>query len=441
MASILRDKGYEVFLIDANGQNLSYAELEAKMRQIPYDILIFRFCATCFDWDMKTAEISKKINKKSTTIGRCFTLTNFEKEMMPEAPDMDIYIRNEFEFVTPLVVAALAEGKSISNIEGIAYQNNNELHINELAKRSLDFDSFPIPAYDLLPDLKNYFINTPGGKPFALIVSSSGCPYKCKFCNLSGKPWRMKSPDRVIEELRYLKTNFNIKTVTFFDECFTIDRNRVIKICETIYKEKMNIRWYCNSRVNLVDEELVQIMKRGGCRGIAFGIESGSQKVLDNANKGITVKQSEKAIKLLRKYGIKSYCSFVMGLPGETEETVKETIKFLKDVLPTGAQFNCAVPQPNTELLNIAIKNGWMTEELNWRELFEFKSIMRNDSMTTEQIEQARMSAYRSLYTNPRWYIQNVGHVIRNPEDFMLASRHAIKILNNFYIKKMKYSH
>ena len=113
----------------------------------------------------------------------------------------------------------------------------------------------------------------------------------------------MKSPDRVIEELRYLKTNFNIKTVTFFDECFTIDRNRVIKICETIYKEKMNIRWYCNSRVNLVDEELVQIMKRGGCRGIAFGIESGSQKVLDNANKGITVKQSEKAIKLLRKYG------------------------------------------------------------------------------------------------------------------------------------------
>jgi anaerobic magnesium-protoporphyrin IX monomethyl ester cyclase len=440
VAAILRNDGHEVYLIDANGQNLSYSRLEAEMRQTDYDALIFRFCATTFDWDMKTAEISKKINSDAVTIGRCFMLENFERELMAEAPHMDVYIRNEFEVVSPVLIKALDEGKDLAEIKGLACRSDGDIKINPPAEPLSDYDSLPLPAFDLLPDLDPYFENTPAGKPFTIIYTSRGCPFRCSFCVFVGKKWNMKSPERVIEELRYLKRNYDIKTVSFFDETFTIDRERVVKICNAITSEKMDLTWYCNSRVNLVDEELLDIMRQAGCRGISFGIESGNQHVLDSVDKGVSVEQSEKAIKMVKAAGIKCYCSFVFGLPGETEETINETMDFIKRTLPTGAQFNVSVPYPNTQLYDLAVAEGWVPSAPDWRELYEFKSMMGNGHLNSQQIEAARLAAYRTLYTSPRWYLQNIAHVIRNPEDFSLAARYVIKIFNNLF-RKMKYAH
>lgn len=441
VAATLRNDGHQVYLIDANGQNMSYNDLEARMRQIDYDALIFRFCATTFDWDMKTPEISKSLNKDAATIGRCFMLENFEQELMAEASYMDIYVRNEFETVTPSVISALSEVKNLSEVDGIAYRQDGKIHVTAPAKPPSNYDSLALPAFDLLPNLDPYFQNTPAGKPFTIIYTSRGCPFKCSFCVFVGKKWSIKSPEKVIEELCYLKKNYNIKTVSFFDETFTIDRKRVVKICDAIIKEKMNLTWYCNSRVDLVDEELLHIMRQAGCKGISFGIESGNQQVLDSVNKGVRVDQAEKAIKMVKRAGIKCYCSFVFGLPEETEETIKETLDFIKRALPTGAQFNVAVPYPNTQLYELAVEKGWIPRAVNWRELYEFKSMMGNGYLNSEQIEAARLAAYRTLYTNPRWYLQNIVHVIRNPEDFFLAARYVIKIIGNFFFRRMKCAH
>ncbi len=214
----------------------------------------------------------------------------------------------------------------------------------------------------------------------------------------------------------------------------------MIEIAEGIKNENLDIKWYCNTRANLVDEKLLHIMKEGGCRGISFGVESGSQKILDNVNKGATVEEARNAIQLAKKEGIKVYCSFIFGLPGEDWDTVDQTIDFVKNTLPTGAQFNVAVPYPGTALYDIARDNGWV-EDLDWRNLYQDEAVMRTNALTTEDLTKTRNMAYRILYFNPRWILQNIWFVIRNIEDFPLATRYWIKIMNNYLVHRMKHAH
>jgi radical SAM superfamily enzyme YgiQ (UPF0313 family) len=442
IASILRNEGHEVQLIDANGWDLSWEELISKMKDARYDVLIFRFTPTTFDWDTKTAFISKKINPKALTVGICWTLRTVPKEVLQDCVYLDVYIMHEYEVVAPALVSAISNGEDLSTVAGIAYRTeDDEIKVNGPAKPLSDWDSLPLPAYDLLPSLKNYYINTPHGSPFTIMYTSKGCPYSCIYCTVRNTKLKLRSAESIINELRYLKKRFNVKTVSFFDETFTINRNRVMAIAEAIKKEKLGIVWYCNTRVDLVDRDLLKAMYDGGCRGISFGIESGSQKILDNAKKGITVEQAENAIKWAKEVGIKVYCSFMFGLPGENWETVKETIDFVKRTLPTSAQFNVAVPYPGTELYKIAVEKGWIKEGASWREMYQHEAIMRTDELSYEDLNKARKMAYRALYFNPKWWLQNVGHALRHTEDLPLAMKYAIKIIKNYVFHRMTHAH
>ena len=162
-------------------------------------------------------------------------------------------------------------------------------------------------------------------------------------------------------------------------------------------KENLKIEWYCNTRVNLVDQELLNEMYSAGCRGLSYGIESGSQKILDNSKKGTTIDQAEKAIKWAKNAGIKVYCSFIFGLPGENRHTIDETLSFIKRTLPTGAQFNVAVPYPGSELYKIAMENEWIDNDIDWRKMFQHYSVMRTDDLDYDDLEKARKKAYSSF--------------------------------------------
>jgi len=273
------------------------------------------------------------------------------------------------------------------------------------------------------------------------MYASKGCPYSCIFCTERNTRLKKRSAESILSELRYLKSNFNVKTVSFFDETFTIDEDRVIAICEGIKKEKLKIVWYCNTRVDLVGRELLKIMYAGGCRGISYGIESGSQAILDKAKKGTTVEQAEDAIMWAKEARIKVYCSFILGLPCENWSTVEETIKFVRRSLPTGAQFNVAVPYPGTELYKIALDKGWSKEGINWRDMYQHEAVMRTDELSYEDLDEARKMAYRALYFNPKWWLQNLWHVLRHFDDFPLATKYAIKIMKNYVFHRMAHAH
>ncbi|MCK5292554.1 MAG: radical SAM protein [Thermoplasmata archaeon] len=438
ISSILRDNGNDVVLLDCNGFDYDTTTLRRWLESQSYDLLLFRFTPTTFENDTWTASLSKKVKPSARTAGICWTLQDIPVEVMKSCPNLDVYLRHEYEVVAGRLVDALENGGSLDSVEGISYRDSGKIHNNPDAEPIDDYDSLPMPAYDLLKNLDPYFINTPSGKVFSIIYTSKGCPYNCIFCTVANTKWRARSAESVLEEIQFLKREYGIQTVSFFDETFTIDKNRVLQISGAL--KELDIEWFCNTRVHLVTLAMLKEMREGGCRGISFGVESGSQKILDGACKGATVGQAEKAIQWSRQAGIKSNCSFIFGLPGENWTTVEETIDFVGRTLPTGAQFNVAVPYPGTKLSQIAKENGWFETD-DWKSLYQHESVMRTEEMSSSELNEARELAYRSLYSNPKWYMRNLGHVMRHPEDLALATRYFLRILDNFVIHRMKHAH
>lgn len=440
IASLLRERRHEVDLIDANGENINYSAYEKIVSQMDYEAVIFRFTPTTFDWDMRIAAISKRYSD-AFTIGICWTLGGFAKKVLEEAKDLDIYLRHEYEVAAPELIDNLSKRNALSDVAGIGYRVNGEIKVNQDAQPIKNYNEIPLPAYDLLKSFDFYYENTKHGQPFTIMYTSKGCPYSCIYCTVANTKWKARSAESVLGELRYLKQNFDIKTVTFFDEAFTIDKKRVEKITEALIDERLDIKWYCNSRVDFIDRDLLEKMKQAGCGAVCMGIESGSQKIVSGANKKASVENAAEAIRFVKEAGLKVYCSFIFGLPGENRETVKETIEFVKRTLPTGALFNVAVPYPGTKLYEIALEKGWITEQTDFRKMYQHESIMRTDDLTKEELEKARKDAYKAIYFNPKWWLQNIRYVVKNPEDFVLASNYSIKIVSNYIFNKMTFAH
>jgi radical SAM superfamily enzyme YgiQ (UPF0313 family) len=438
LAAILRTGGHDVMLIDANGFDISFEHVEKKLIDVKPDVLIFRFTPTTFDHDTYICAMARKANPLMKTIGLCWSLNKVPQEVMNAVPDLDFFITGDYESVVPAIIDKLPDAESVS---GMAWHSPDGVRLNPPTREMIaHLDELPMPAYDLLESLEPYFINTPTDEAFTILYTSRGCPYRCIYCTVAGTPWKPRSAESVMKELRFLKQKYDIKLVSFFDETFTIDKKRVMALCNAMIKENMDIKWYCNTRANLLDEELVIAMRDAGCRGMSIGIESGSQKILDAASKRITVAEAKESIRLAKKHGIKVLCSFIFGLPGETWETVQETIDFIKETLPTGVQFNVAVPYPGTQLHKWALEKG-LIKEMDWRQLYQHESVVGTEEMSPENLNKARYMAYKALYTYPVWYLENIKHVLRNPDDFNMAVKYSIKIINNFMLHRMEHAH
>lgn len=440
IASILREKGHPVSLIDANGENLAYSEVRERISNIHYDIVFFRFGPTTFDWDMQLAKISKELKPGAVTAGICYTVRSIQSEVIEQAEHLDILISNEWEQIVPDIIESIGTGKELDMINGICFRKNEKIIETSRIEKVKEYGELPVPAFDLITDFGIYRPNTPSSGNFTIVYTSKGCPFSCIYCTVARTPYMSKPAKKVIEELILLYNNYNVKLVTFFDETFTIDRDRTIEICCEISHKMPELRWYCNTRVNLVDDDLLVNMYRAGCRGIAYGIESGCQIILDNVKKGITVEQARNAIYLTKKNRIKVYTSFILGLPGETKETISETFSFLKTTSPHGAQFNVAVPYPGTALLEYAIREG-LISEFRWKELYQHKAMLKSKKLSSKELEKFRRRAYRILYLNPMWVVSNVRWVLLNPEDLSLGYRYYIKSLKNLIIHHMEHAH
>lgn len=359
---------------------------------------------------------------------------------MADTPALDIYLRHEYEEVGTKLIDALDRGEPLDSVPGLAYRENGRVNVTLDAIPIRDYDRIPTPAYDLLPSLDPYFISAPACRPFTIMYASKGCPFACSFCTVAKTAWKVRSAASVLDELRYLKDRFDIRTVSFFDETFTMNKRRVRELCEGIVREKLDVRWYCNTRVHLVDPDLLRTMRSAGCSGISFGVESGNQRMLDTVSKQATVAQAEDAIRSAKAAGIKTYCAFILGLPGETEESAMDTIRFATRTLPNGAQFNVLAPYPGTELYENLRKEG-LIPELDWREMYQDRAIVGTGSLSQESLNRLRKLAYTKLYLNPRWWRENLRFALASRDDFELASRYAIRVLRNYFVYGMRGTH
>lgn len=278
-----------------------------------------------------------------------------------------------------------------------------DLEVNPPRDLVADLDSLPMPARHLLPN-RAYRMPFFGAHPFATIIPARGCPWPCTFCR-AGRVWgrrvRSRSVDSILAEVRSLVEDFGIRHVVFMTDSLTLDRAWAMALFEALAGLDSPIEWICNSRVDSIDSAMLAAMKRAGCRMVSYGVESGDQSILDRSGKRITLGQSEKAVCLTREAGISSMAYFILGLPGETSETIEETIRFARRLNPDYVNFHLATPFPGTALYEEARREGWLAST-RWEDFEEEGGgVMAVGDLSVEQLRAAQRRAMRSFYLRP----------------------------------------
>lgn len=295
---------------------------------------------------------------------------------------------------------------SLRAVKGLVWRDAGRTVVNPDRPFIPDLDDLPMPLHHLLP-LDHYRMPLMKG-PFSFIVTSRGCPAGCKYCiKHVTYQWsvRLHSPERIMQEL-WLLHDLGIHNIHMYADLFTVNREQVVDLCKLIIDEELPIRWTCNSRVDYVDEEMLSLMGRAGCWLISWGIESGNELILKKAAKGTDPKRAGEALAWARKAGIKNWGYFIIGLPGETEETIRETIDLSKALPLDIALFHVAAPYPGTPFFFDVVENGWFQEGTRWEEVDMDKgTVLKYDNLSSEDLLTWQQRAFRewALRPGPAW--------------------------------------
>lgn len=382
LAAVLRENGFkEVSLIDSVINKYSNKEIIDTLKNQGPDIIGLSFGTQnrflAFD---SAREIRKNFPKVPIVVGGPHpTLT--ADDILRNVPEIDLVIRGEGERSFLDLIRTIDKKEDLGCVKGLSFRNKNGQVIHNPSQEPIqDLDKLPMPARDLLP-IDNYQQKIPLlDKICTNLITSRGCPYNCVYCSTSeqwGHKIRHRSPKNVVDEIEWLMKTYKLDGVGFFDDVFTMDKNRVIAICQEIIRRKLNIYWWCEARANTIDREVIGWMKKSGCVHIAMAIESGSNRILKNIRKAITVEQGVEAAKIIKEAGIKLRVFFMHGLPGEEYEDIKKTVflsRYLKHKIGVDeATQSLTVIYPGTELERLAKQIGTLPKNFSWAEYFEEK--------------------------------------------------------------------
>ena len=290
-----------------------------------------------------------------------------------------------------------------AGIPGLAWRDRGEIVINPDRPFIPSLDDLPMPRHDLLPLDRQRMPMIKG--PFSFIVTSRGCPAGCKFCikHVSYQSSvRLRSPDLIFEELNLL-ARLGIHHVHMYADLFTVSRDQVVDLCRLVIDAGLRVEWTCNSRVDYVDEEMLRLMARAGCRWISWGIESANDAVLKAAAKGYRKERAAQAVGWAKAAGIRNWGFFIIGLPGETEGSIRETIRYAKALPLDIALFHIAAPYPGTPFFDEAARNGWFRSGVRWEEVdMDRSTVLDYPGLPAERLEYWQKRATREWSLRPR---------------------------------------
>jgi len=290
----------------------------------------------------------------------------------------------------------------LKHIKGLVWRDGNEIIVNPDRPFIRNLDDLPLPRHDLLP-LKAYRAPLVRS-PYAFVVTSRGCPGGCRFCikHVSyGHSVRFRSPENILTEMELL-VSLGVRSIHMYADLFTVSREQVVGLCELILERGLRLRWTCNSRVDFVDPEMLRLMKQAGCWMISWGIESGSEEVLRRTRKGIVLEQVERALRWSREAGIRNWGYFIIGLPGETEETIQETIRFSKQLPLDLVLFHIAAPYPGSPLFFEVAEQGWFRPGTRWEQVdMDRSTVLDYPNLRAEELERWAQRAFRSWALRP----------------------------------------
>ena len=345
------------------------------------------------------------------TLPNCFTIlggphvTVLDNQTLYETPEVDIIVRGEGE-KTLLEIAEFVSNQKIediSNIKGITFRKHDQITRTGDRPFIKDLDELPHPAFDHFV-LDKYSIS---GKKYLPIITSRGCPFQCTFClasKMCGTGFRTRSPEKVADELEWLRDVHKADIFAFYDDTFTFNMNRAYKICEEIKNRGLDLPWDCRTRVDRINPRILAKMREANCQLIHFGVESGSQKMLDLMKKGTSVEQNAKGIKMAKESGIGVAISVVVGYPGETKELLRETFEFVRKTEPDYVYACQAIPYPGTEMCDELKKLGWKVSN-DWNRYDEQSAVFENPLLSSQEIEDMRGKFYDDFFS-PTYFLR-----------------------------------
>jgi radical SAM superfamily enzyme YgiQ (UPF0313 family) len=450
---------YTVEVIDANALRMSWAEFEAKLRQLRPRFYLTQVTAPTLTNDMYGAFLARSLG--AITIGFGTHVTPMPRETLEQFPALDFVLRGEPELTLRELLDTISvtsgvwqvhDGKLIRGdgqpadasghlahmmtdadptwspaylaistgqplpddrmratdtqlaaIKGLAWRRGAETMINLDRPFIRRLDDLPIPLHHLLP-FDRYRIPMIKG-PYTFIVTSRGCTAGCKYCikHVSYQySIRLRSPENIMQELRVLK-DLGVQHVHMYADLFTVSREQVVNLCQLMIEAKLGLTWTCNSRVDYVDEEMLQLMGKAGCTYISWGIESANEQILKKAAKGYRLEQAPRALKWAHAAGIKNWGYFIIGLPGETVDTIQQTIKLSKALPLDIALFHIAAPYPGTPFFFEVLENNWFRPGTQWEEVDMDKStVLDYPGLKAEELEYWQKRAFREWAFRPR---------------------------------------
>lgn len=404
LGSFLKSQGYEVRLFDEQIELLT----EEKVQEIVNDFSPCVIGFSCTTPGMarahKIAADIKNINPNIKVV-----MGNIHPTVLPEETlkdeNVDLVVRAEGEYTILEYLQALENKGDYSKIDGISFRMNGGFNHTTNRAYLHDLDILPPVDWSLLTD-------TGGNYSIEWILTSRGCPYKCIFCSarsVSGYKYRFNSSQRVIEEIDVVVNDFGKKFFSFADDNFAVKKDRTREICNLMIERGYNkhVKWLCQTRADAVDESLLELMKEAGCEYVSFGIETGTQRLLDLIKKSVKIETIEKAVKMVHLAGIKTRGSFMLGLPTETHEDSLDTIDFALRMPLDIAKFNLAVPYPGTELLKLAMDEGLVVTD-DWSNINTAAGLSDTEAFyvpkgrTMEELAKLQKRAHTKFYLRPK---------------------------------------
>ena len=436
MAALLVPE-YTVEVVDCIATRMGWPEFEKLLEQKRPKYYLTQVTAPTLRNDLYGVFLAKALGAKTLAFGT--HVTPMTLETMRRFPDLDFVLRGEPEMTLrelldtferkvpsdPRVAKMLTETggwgqetgdrnqgtedrlltpdpRPLTTVRGLAWRDGGEIVINPDRPFIPDLDDLPIPLHELLPLDKQRMPMIKG--PFTFIVTSRGCPAGCKFCikHVSYQTSvRLRSPERIFEELQRL-AELGVHNVNMYADLFTVNRDQVVGLCKLIIESGLMVKWTCNSRVDYVDEEMLKLMSQAGCWFISWGIESANEQILKRTHKGYRKEQAIRALNWAHAARINNWGYFIIGLPGETEETIQETITYAKQLPLDIALFHIAAPYPGTPFFYEVVQNGWFRPGTNWEEVDMDKStVLDYAGLPAERLEYWQKRATREWSLRP----------------------------------------
>lgn len=404
LAAVLEKNGYTVNVIDCQALKLTYREVENELRKRQPDVVGVTSTTLTYKSALNIIKIAKKVLPNCLTVyGGCHA-TFWDEEALKECPQLDVIVRGEGENTMLELVKKIEASKSFHRVLGTTCRKDGKAVKNPDRPYIEDLDNLPFPARHIFPleRFRKY------GKVIFPLTTSRGCVYWCDFCTavrMFGRKYRMRSPKNVVDELELLYKKYGEDQYTFYDDAFTVNQPRVVEICDEILRRDLKIRWDCETRVDMVTKELLLKMRKAGCIAVWFGVEAGSQRVIDAMGKGISIKQTVMAFKWAREAGLITVASVILGFPGETKETAWETMKLVERIKSDEIGIYIATPYPGTPMYDYVKEMGWLKIH-DFNKYDTATPTFESPTLSMKELREIHDQAYQKFYLRPTYVLR-----------------------------------